>query len=763
MSRAALLVLADGRFPAGGHAHSGGAEAGRHARDASRTPPPWRPSAGAGCTPRAWSPRRSPPRPRAGHDPLAAGRGRRRPYPRHPRCGPTARRLGRQLMRAARATWPTRRTRRAGRGPSPRRPPARRPRPGRPVRRACAPLDAAYAAAYENVSGPATAAVRLLSLDPFDATAVLARLAAELDQVARTGRRGRAAGRRRGSRRPARRLRAAARHHRRAARRLAGTPLRVLTAADDPAAARRRTHHRSRPCTSTTPRPSPQRHTYSAADRRHAAPDGEPPARPAHRPRRTGRLRQDRHRRRAVPGAARRAVHRRRHQRHLHPRGRRVPAPRGRAARRADHRRGDRRLPAHRHPRRHLRQPRSRRGPGGARSARSTWSWSSPAATTSPPPSPRAWSTPRSSSSTWRAATTSRARAAPASPPPTCSSSTRPTSPRTSAADLEGMARDAKAQRGELPVAFTSLKAEDGVRPCRTGCASGWRPGPRARHDPRTPTPAAPRADARSAAGLRATARIARADRRPTAPPAARPRRRRAARAAPHSARTATEAEVCVVGAMSAPLGGDRLRHRGHRRGGRRAAPRPPPPRPSRCPAARGEPARYDVRLTVGDGAGSHWLPEPLISARGQRPADDHHRRTGPHRPPGAARGTGPGPQRRGDRARCAAASPSAAPAGRCSTRRRRTGPAPRGWDGPAVLGGHRAVGQLLVVGPEFETKPAEVRLLGAAAGERSDGGAGQGVLAPLAGPGALATAVAPDALRLRRLLDEAAAAAAAG
>ncbi|MGW7252391.1 urease accessory protein UreG [Streptomyces decoyicus] len=32
-------------------------------------------------------------------------------------------------------------------------------------------------------------------------------------------------------------------------------------------------------------------------------------------------------------------------------------------------------------------------------------------------------------------------------------------------ADLEGMARDAKAQRGELPVAFTALKAENGVRP----------------------------------------------------------------------------------------------------------------------------------------------------------------------------------------------------------------------------------------------------------------------------------------------------------
>ncbi|MEU1778970.1 urease accessory protein UreG [Streptomyces abikoensis] len=33
--------------------------------------------------------------------------------------------------------------------------------------------------------------------------------------------------------------------------------------------------------------------------------------------------------------------------------------------------------------------------------------------------------------------------------------------------DLEGMARDAKAQRGELPVAFTSLATEGGVAPVR--------------------------------------------------------------------------------------------------------------------------------------------------------------------------------------------------------------------------------------------------------------------------------------------------------
>jgi urease accessory protein len=44
--------------------------------------------------------------------------------------------------------------------------------------------DAAHCVAYETISGPATAAVRLLSLDPFQATAVLARLAPETDDVA---------------------------------------------------------------------------------------------------------------------------------------------------------------------------------------------------------------------------------------------------------------------------------------------------------------------------------------------------------------------------------------------------------------------------------------------------------------------------------------------------------------------------------------------------------------------------------------------------
>ncbi|WP_433860066.1 urease accessory protein UreG [Streptomyces kronopolitis] len=47
--------------------------------------------------------------------------------------------------------------------------------------------------------------------------------------------------------------------------------------------------------------------------------------------------------------------------------------------------------------------------------------------------------------------------------------------------DLEGMARDAKAQRGESPVVFTSLKAENGVRPVSDwvrGRLADWTAGP---------------------------------------------------------------------------------------------------------------------------------------------------------------------------------------------------------------------------------------------------------------------------------------------
>jgi urease accessory protein len=181
MSTGALLVLADGRFPAGGHAHSGGAEpavkAGR-IRDTQDL-------AGfcrgrlhtAGLTAAALAAAAA-----LGIDPLALDEAADARTP-SPALRTTARKLGRQMMRAARSTWPSQELDALA---------AARPRGAhQPIVLGLAahsaglgPEDAAHCAAYEAVSGPATAAVRLLSLDPFEATAVLARLAPELDAVA---------------------------------------------------------------------------------------------------------------------------------------------------------------------------------------------------------------------------------------------------------------------------------------------------------------------------------------------------------------------------------------------------------------------------------------------------------------------------------------------------------------------------------------------------------------------------------------------------
>ncbi|OEJ28080.1 urease accessory protein UreF [Streptomyces agglomeratus] len=181
-ARAALLVLADGRFPAGGHAHSGGAEAAVKAgrvRDAADLAAFCRGRLHTtGLTSAALAAAAA-----AGVDPLALDEAADARTP-SPALRATARKLGRQLMRAARATWPCDALDTLA---------AARPRGAhQPVvlgvtARAAGlgPEDAAHCVVYESVSGPATAVVRLLGLDPFEATAVLARLAPELDQVAR--------------------------------------------------------------------------------------------------------------------------------------------------------------------------------------------------------------------------------------------------------------------------------------------------------------------------------------------------------------------------------------------------------------------------------------------------------------------------------------------------------------------------------------------------------------------------------------------------
>ncbi|MFF7440355.1 urease accessory protein UreD [Streptomyces sp. NPDC008122] len=201
---------------------------------------------------------------------------------------------------------------------------------------------------------------------------------------------------------------------------------------------------------------------------------------------------------------------------------------------------------------------------------------------------------------------------------------------------------------------------------------------------------------------------------------------------------------VTVVGAMSAPLGGDRLAIETEVRDGARllvdsAAATLALPGPS------AEPAAYDVRISVGDGAVLRWLPEQLVSAAGS----NLRMRTTVDLAP-TARLVLREEQvlgRHGEAPGTLTTRLTVRRAGRpLFDQELAFGPgAPGGWDGGAVLGGHRATGQLLVVEPEFADKAVEARLYGENA-----------VVSPLAGPAALATAVAPDALALRRLLDAA-------
>ncbi|WP_372343264.1 urease accessory protein UreD [Streptomyces sp. KL116D] len=208
----------------------------------------------------------------------------------------------------------------------------------------------------------------------------------------------------------------------------------------------------------------------------------------------------------------------------------------------------------------------------------------------------------------------------------------------------------------------------------------------------------------------------------------------------------AAEARVMLVGAMSGPLGGDHFTVEAHADEGARLHVGSVAATLALPGQAKGE-ARYDVRLTVADGARLDWLPEQLISAGGS----ELRVTTRADLAPGARLvlreeqvlgRTGEEPGRLTSRL-------TVHHAGRpLLDQELACGPgAPGGWDGPAVLAGHRALGQLVVVRPEFGTDRPAAAVLDEA---------GTAALTPLAGPAVLVTAVAPDALRLRRTLDAA-------
>lgn len=180
---AAMLLLADGRLPAGGYAHSGGLEATvrlrglQGAADVERFLEGRAATAGfvaaafaaAACAAaRAWKPARL--------DELDREFDARTPSP---ATRAVSRTLGRQLRRAVTRIHPH---------------PlldALAERPHQAIVRGVAaaafdlaPREAAQIALHESAAGPAAAAAKVLSVDPFAVYAALARLAGCLDELA---------------------------------------------------------------------------------------------------------------------------------------------------------------------------------------------------------------------------------------------------------------------------------------------------------------------------------------------------------------------------------------------------------------------------------------------------------------------------------------------------------------------------------------------------------------------------------------------------
>ena len=205
---ASTLLLSDARFPAGGHAHSGGLEPAATAgsvtdlvsleaflRGRLRTAG----MVAAGLAAAACARARD-----AAWGELDAEADARTPSPAQREA---SRRQGRALLRAARVAWPDAdwlpelaasaatqpiALEDAGANTAASAAPTEyRSGPHHAVvlgaaaaAAGCSPEEAARIAAYQSVSGPASAAVRLLALDPMRAAAVVASLAGDIDDTA---------------------------------------------------------------------------------------------------------------------------------------------------------------------------------------------------------------------------------------------------------------------------------------------------------------------------------------------------------------------------------------------------------------------------------------------------------------------------------------------------------------------------------------------------------------------------------------------------
>lgn len=164
-------------------------------------------------------------------------------------------------------------------------------------------------------------------------------------------------------------------------------------------------------------------------------------------------------------------------------------------------------------------------------------------------------------------------------------------------------------------------------------------------------------------------------------------------------------------------------------------------------PGPHGAPSRNDVAIEVAAGGTLVWLPGTLIAARGC-----HHDAV-------ANVDLAPGARllareelvlgRHGERAGTVRQRLRVTLGGEpLHDQELAIGAQTPGWDGPVVTGGRRAVGSILVVDPGWDTP--------AAARRRIDPAGPDTAVLPLRGPAVVATALAHDALSLRRRLDSA-------
>lgn len=202
-----------------------------------------------------------------------------------------------------------------------------------------------------------------------------------------------------------------------------------------------------------------------------------------------------------------------------------------------------------------------------------------------------------------------------------------------------------------------------------------------------------------------------------------------------------TPTGVYLVGSAAGPLGGDDLTLELEVRAGADLTVRTT----AASVALPGDgPSRVRVNARVGAGARLQWLPEPTVAAAGC----DHHVECRVE-VDGDARlvwreeiilgrhGEAPGSIEAG-----LYVDLDGVP---LLHQQLCLGPGHRGWDGPAVVGCSRAVGSMLVVDPTLMAaeRTSGITLLGPTA-----------AVLDLAGPAVQVTALAPDALVLRRQLD---------